>query len=197
MALCHRLASSPLPYDMTMDFEKSRSQKKRESTALQKIGEELILLPASVLEDLHLPSTLLEAVLTCQSLPPNEARRRQTQYVGKLMRQIEEPEKLEEAINEAKVGLQAENVYFQDIERLRDRLLSPDKDKRSKALQDFLHEFPQCDANQLRSLIRAALAEAKKAQENDKPGQASVKVKGRDLFRWLRAAMAQDQKTAQ
>ena len=174
-----------------MDYEKSRSQKKRESTALQKVGEELILLPASVLEDLNLPPTLLEAVLTCQSLPLNEARRRQTQYVGKLMRQVEEPEKLEEAINEAKVGLQAEDVYFQDIERIRDRLLDQDKDKRTQALQGFLHEYPQCDANQLRSLIRGALAEAEKAKKNDKPGQASVKPKTRALFRWLREAMAQ------
>lgn len=174
----------------SMDFEKSRSQKKRESTALQKIGEELILLPASVLEELSLPPVLLEAIVTCQSLPPNEARRRQTQYVGKLMRQIEDPQSLAEAIAEAKVGLQAENIYFQDIEKIRDRLTHEDKDIRAKALQAFLHDYPLCETNQLRSLIRAAVGEAEKAKQSDKTGQTSGKVKGRALFRWLREVMA-------
>lgn len=173
-----------------MNYEKSRSQKKRESTALQKIGEELLLLPPPVLTTLDLPGDLLEAVLFCQTLPPDESRRRQTQYVGKLMRRIEDPEGLQEAITEAKAGLQAENIYFQNIELLRDMLIHPDEDTRKTALQDFLHIYPQCDSNKLRALIRAALSEAQEGRLNDKPGQASTKPKGRALFRWLRETMA-------
>lgn len=175
-----------------MNMEKSRSQKKRESTALQRIGEELILLPPAVLESLGLPPVLLEAVLVCQKLPQNEARRRQTQYVGKLMRQLEDPETLETAITDAQAGLQTENVYFQQIEVLRNRLLDVDKDKRNQTLQRFLHDHPQCDANKLRALIRAALAEAQSKSHEAKTGQASVKPKGKALFRWLRQTMARN-----
>ena len=172
-----------------MYTEKSRSQKKRESTALQKIGEELILLPAAVLETLDLPAELLTAILHCQELPPNEARRRQTQFVGKLMRRMENPEELRLAIEEAKAGLQAENMYFHDIERLRDTLIHDDKDRRHEALQNFLHTYPQSDANKLRALIKGALIEADQLQATEKPGHGGGRPKSRALFRWLREAI--------
>ena len=72
--------------------EKSRSRKKRESTALQKRGEFLAALGPGVWKTLPLPEGLLKALSDAQRMKSHEARRRQMQYIGRLMREAS-PEK--------------------------------------------------------------------------------------------------------
>lgn len=86
------------------DFYKSRSQKKRESTALQGLGEDLAKLPPAVLRSLDLPEALLAALLELPRLKSHEAKRRQMQFVGKLMREIEDPTALVETLAARKRG---------------------------------------------------------------------------------------------
>jgi len=74
--------------DISPPKEKSRSQLKREMTALQKIGEELAVLSPQLIPYVELPEEILEAVVSARSLKPCEARRRQLQYIGVLMRRI-------------------------------------------------------------------------------------------------------------
>ena len=67
----------------------SKSAKKREFLALQKLGEDLIDVKESDLREMSLDEGLLEAVLNAQKIKSRGARRRQKQYIGKLMRQVD------------------------------------------------------------------------------------------------------------
>jgi ribosome-associated protein len=71
----------------------SKSARKREYLALQKLGEELITLKQSELDRLPLDDALLEAVMEARQIKAHGALRRQKQYIGKLMRHID-PEPL-------------------------------------------------------------------------------------------------------
>ena len=78
------------------DLKPSKSARKREYLALQKLGEELIALKQSELDSLPLDENLLEAVVEAQQIKAHGALRRQKQYIGKLMRHIDpEPLRLE------------------------------------------------------------------------------------------------------
>jgi len=80
------------------DLKPSKSARKREYIALQKLGEELITLKRSELDSLPLDENLLEAVLEAQQIKAHGALRRQKQYIGKLMRHVDpEPLRVEMA----------------------------------------------------------------------------------------------------
>lgn len=68
----------------------SKSARKREVTALQELGNALVKLTKKQLHALNLPHSLLEAVEAAQHMPQHEAKRRQLQYIGKVMREIDE-----------------------------------------------------------------------------------------------------------
>ncbi len=76
----------------------SKSARKREYIALQKLGEELITLRQSDLDNLTLDDDLREAVLEARQIKAHGALRRQKQYIGKLMRHVDpEPLRVEMA----------------------------------------------------------------------------------------------------
>ena len=79
------------------ELKPSKSARKREYLALQKLGEELITLQLSDLESLPLDDDLLDAVLEARQMKAHGALRRQKQYIGKLMRHID-PEPLRAAV---------------------------------------------------------------------------------------------------
>lgn len=67
----------------------SRSAKKRQSTSLQRLGEALLAMPAARRAQLPLPESLQQAIAAFMTMSSNEAKRRQKQYIGKLMREID------------------------------------------------------------------------------------------------------------
>ena len=71
------------------DLKPSKSARKREYIALQKLGEELITLKESDLDSLPLDDNLRDAVLEARQIKAHGALRRQKQYIGKLMRHID------------------------------------------------------------------------------------------------------------
>ena len=75
----------------------SKSQLKRDMDALQNIGRALTELPAAKLKKMALDEGLLAAVLDYQRFTANGAKRRQLQYIGKLMRDID-PEPIEQQL---------------------------------------------------------------------------------------------------
>ena len=79
------------------DLKPSKSARKREFLALQKLGEDLIALKESELREIGLDETLLEAVLEARRIKSNSALRRQKQYIGKIMRSVD-PEPIRAAI---------------------------------------------------------------------------------------------------
>lgn len=159
----------------------SKSARKRDMHALQALGEALVAMPASRRERLVLPENLGDAVDEYLRTRSHEGRRRQMQYIGKLMRQVD-PEPIAQAVAEAKLGQAADSLALHEAEAWRERLLAP-----GDALTEWMAAHPGSDAQQLRSLIRAA---RKAAEAPPPPGTPpGVKLRAskahRDLFQWL------------
>lgn len=152
------------------DERPSKSQRKRDMHDLQTLGQTLTSLPAANLRKLPLDEHILEAILDAQSFK-NEALRRQLQYIGKLMRNVD-PEPLRAAIENINKASNEENKRFHQLEKWRARLISDDKDAQAA----YLAQHPQADADQLAALIYQA------KHENEHPQSGA----GRKLFRYLR-----------
>lgn len=130
----------------------SKSKRKRDMIALQKIGETLVELPAAQLSQVPLDSVLREAIIAARTLPSHGAKRRQLQYIGRLMREVEDVAPIQEAINKFALKSQQGKAKFHQIERWRDKLVSGEDD----VMQEFLVQFPDADRQQLRQLVRNA-----------------------------------------
>lgn len=139
-------------------------------TALQALGESLLRLSPAELARIELPEALRAAIAETARMPSHEARRRQLQYIGRLMRQVD-PEPLRAAIDDATGESRQAVALMHRCERLRDALLADDA-----ALADVLAELPGADVQQLRATIRAARREH---QDGRPPKHA------RQLYRWL------------
>ncbi len=149
----------------------SKTKLKAEADAAQDIGKKLIDLPKDRLIKLALPEALFDAVTEAKRLTANGAIRRQKQYIGRLMRDIDiapivdQLQRWEGKHNE-------ESAKFHTLERWRERLLTDEK-----AVSEYMTAHSQVDSQQLRTLIRNAQREA----TAQKPPKSS-----RDLFKLLR-----------
>jgi ribosome-associated protein len=128
----------------------SKTKLKAESQALQTLGRELCDLPTDRLAATDMPESLREAIQAWQRTATHEGRRRQMQYVGKLMRSAD-PEPLREAVAAFKLGGARDAWRLHEAERWRERLIADDE-----AMTQWLAEHPDSDAQRLRSLVRAA-----------------------------------------
>lgn len=154
----------------------SRSQKKRDSTALQVLGEELARLPLTRLAHLPLSPELDEALRLLARITDNEGRRRQKQFIGRLMREVDH-HAVRTALDNVSIGHTQDNAAFHRAERLRDTLL----DASPEALGPLLAPWPELEA-ELRSLVHDAQQErASLGTSKARPPHAQ-----RALFRKLR-----------
>lgn len=156
----------------------SKSQLKREMTALQKLGEILVESPRDRVKKVPMPEDVLEAILACQQISSHEGRRRQLQYVGKKMRTLTEDEvaAIQKAVDSWRGASKAETAALHAIERQRERLLADDA-----ALTDLRDRHPDLDMQQLRTLIR----NARKELAESKPPKAY-----REIFQLLKSLQA-------
>ena len=152
----------------------SKTRRKKDSHDLQDLGEALVAMPDGRLIDLPMDESLLDAIRQYRVTRTHEGRRRQMQYIGKLMRR-NDPEPLREAVAAMELGQAKDALALHDAERWRNELIASDS-----ALDTWLAEHPQADVQQLRSLIRAARKDASVAPEQ-RSGKAF-----RELFRFLR-----------
>ena len=156
----------------------SKTQRKKEMTALQTLGTRLVRLNASQLAQVPLPESLREAIEAARRITAHEARRRQLQYIGKLMRRVDAGP-IERALEDLGGESRAAVSRMHACERWRDRLLNDDA-----ALTDLLDELartgPPADAQTLRALIRAARRE----RDGGQPPKHA-----REIYRWLHDAL--------
>ena len=165
----------------------SKSELKRQSTELQKLGEQLIEAPRDRVKRVPMPDDLRDAILMCQTITNHEGKRRQVQFVGKLMRSLDEEEVavIQRTIESWKGTSRAEAAALHALERRRDKLLADDK-----ALTQLLEEHPELDVQHLRTLIR----NARKEQAESKPPKAYREIFQilKDLAKKSKAAEAAD-----
>jgi ribosome-associated protein len=162
----------------------SRTELKKESTELQKVGEALLTLRADLFERLDLPEGLVNALDELKRITNFEGRRRQLQYVGKLMRQLE-PETLQavrDALEEQRSGSAQQTLALHVAEKWRDDLIANDD-----ALQAWLKAHPDTDAQQLRALIRQARKDSAPTQDEVSRGLAPRRGRAfREIFQIVR-----------
>jgi ribosome-associated protein len=155
----------------------SKTQLKREAHELQQLGRDLSELPAARLASLSLPDGLRDAVMELRRTRSHEGRRRQLQYVGKLMRQAD-AQPLREAVAQLKLGPAQDSLRLHQAERWREELLAADD-----GLTRWVQAFPATDVQRLRTLVRQARQQwvaASVPGEGVRQGRAY-----RDLFRLI------------
>jgi ribosome-associated protein len=133
--------------------EASKTELKRESTELQKIGEALLTLRADLMEGLPLSEKLTDAVAEARRITNFEGKRRQMQFIGKLMRGLDEEtlDSVRAALEIQRKGSAQDALALHQAEKWRDDLIA-----REEALDQWLRDYPQTDIQQLRALIRQA-----------------------------------------
>jgi ribosome-associated protein len=136
------------------DPRPSKTQLKRASASLQALGAELAELPEERLAAIAMPDALREAIAEHRRTRSHEGRRRQMQYIGRLMRQADEPA-LREAVAAGQLGSARETLALHEAERWRAEFIADDA-----ALGRWAERHPQSDLQQLRSLVRAARRDA-------------------------------------
>ncbi len=151
------------PQDEAGDGENviSKSQKKRDMDALQKVGEELVTLSPEALKKFELDENLLRAILEAKKIQKSKfgAQKRQMQYIGRLMRDVDAAPIIARLTEMKAPGKQA-NALHHLAERWRERLLAD-----STAIGAFLNDFPEAD----REALARDLAGAWEEQAKGKP----------------------------
>ncbi|MBB1635417.1 hypothetical protein A9975_31780 [Cupriavidus sp. UME77] len=166
------------------DMLKSKSQKKRDMLALQDLGVELEALPKDRLARVPMPEALADAIRDARRITNHEGKRRQMQYVGKVMRRLDDDEvaAIQRVLEGFKGTSKAETAKLHLVERWRELLLADDA-----ALTKFLAEHPASDVQALRNIIR----NARKEHEMSKPPRYF-----RELFQAIKTALEGKQAAA-
>ncbi|GAB6146285.1 ribosome biogenesis factor YjgA [Desulfocicer niacini] len=159
--------------------ELSKTKQKKNAEALQEIGVRLVDLPEKELKTLDIPDILKDAVLEAQSMTRHGARRRQLQYIGSLMRDLD-PEPIQAAVEHISLNRAQAAHKFQQMEAWRDHLISPDTADDTRTLDVFMDTFPHTDRQRLGQLIRNAV----NAKDAKKKTRAA-----RGLFQYIREIM--------
>ena len=155
----------------------SKSEIKRDAEDLKQLGEKLVNLTKANLTKVPLDDSLKDAIELAQRLQ-KEARRRQLQYIGKLLRSID-AEPIREALEKIENKHNQQQAMLHKLEILRDELVT----KGDAALTDLLNEHPSADRQQLRNLIRAA----QKEKEQNKLSKAY-----REIYQILKTLILED-----
>jgi ribosome-associated protein len=159
-------------------LEKSKSQIKREMHALQDLGKELVNLPKEQFARLDLPEELRDAVVEAQHIHQHGALKRQLQYIGKRLRDVD-AQHIREQVDTLTGQSKQAVATLHHIERWRDNLLA----EGDSALEQLVTEFAHADRQYLRQLIR----NAKKEMKENKPPKSA-----RSLFKYLRELIGEN-----
>ena len=150
----------------------SKSQEKRDCDALKRLGDELVKLKLEELDAMDLPEMLVDALLVAKKIQSGSGIKRQRQYIGKIIRQIDSDE-IKKHLEQIKHKHDTNTLQFRKVEQWRDRLLVDDK----TALSEIIDSHPDIDRQHINQLIR----QAKREQQQEKPPASA-----RKLFKYLR-----------
>ncbi|MCK5880299.1 MAG: DUF615 domain-containing protein [Sinobacterium sp.] len=168
------------------EYIKSKTQIKDEMLELQAFGKSISDLPKSVYKSFEIPEQLDEAIQTLKRIKNWNAQKRQFQYIGKILREMDEEkiQRLRIAFRDFENGRKKFNREFTQLEAIRDALIGGDKDALSKLLDDY----PNIERQPLMQLIRAAQKETS-TNESLKPGQIKVDKNYKKLFQFLKVGI--------
>lgn len=182
-----------LKRELKGSVDMSKTDLKKHSDHLQELGESLLTLRSDLMARLReqhedISDKLIDALIEAKRITNFEGRRRQIQFIGKLMRKLpdETVAAMEAALEEQRKPSARETLALHQAEHWRDRLIADDG-----ALTEWLQSDPQADVQQLRALIRQARKDAQGVTE--RPGEALRHGKAyREIFQLVRAALSRD-----
>jgi ribosome-associated protein len=162
------------------DERPSKTRLKQASHDLQDLGQAMVDMPDNRLDGLPVPESLLDAVREYKRTRTHEGRRRQMQYIGKLMRRVD-TEPIRQAVADLQLGRAKDSLALHEAERWRNDLIA-DED----AVTRWTAAHPGTDVQQLRTLVRNARKDAA-LQPEQRNGRAY-----RELFRFIRQMAEED-----
>lgn len=163
------------PPPMTEGRRRSKTKAKEEVEALQDLGKRLVSVGNDRLKALDIPESLRDAVLEAKRITSHGALRRQMQYIGKLMRDVD-IDPIQEMLDELDGISNKANARFHALEKLRDRLIEDES-----LITTLKNDYPELDVSALRTLRRNAIKE----QAEQKPPKAY-----RAIFQLLKSLQA-------
>lgn len=153
----------------------SKSQLKRDAKALVALGEKLLVIPEDQLQQIGLPD-VVDAITDAKKITKGNARKRQLQYVGKMLRHADLTE-LHQVIDRFDASSTEHVTKFHQLEDWRERLIEED----SQVVGDIMAVYPEVDIQQLRSLTRNAITERKADKQPP--------IHFRKLFQYLKSLL--------
>jgi ribosome-associated protein len=158
--------------DEELDPAPSKSQRKRDAHGLQQLGTELLTVTESEWRKLALPEQLIDALKDAKRMPSHGARKRQLQYIGKLMRGIDAAP-IQQYFEQLRLDARQQARQHHELEAWRDRMLA----EGDAAIDSYIESHPAADRQHLRLLVR----QANREQAGNQPPKSS-----RVLFRYIR-----------
>lgn len=183
-----------LKRELKGSVDMSKTDLKKHMDHLQSLGESLLTLRSDLMtrlrEQHELSDKLVDALAEARRITNFEGKRRQMQFIGKLMRALDEDTvaAIEAALEEQRKPSAQETLRLHQAEQWRDRLVADDD-----ALTDWLRQDPEADVQHLRALIRQARKDAQTTAAQEKPGEAQRHGKAyREIFQIVRQALGRD-----
>jgi ribosome-associated protein len=176
-----------LKRELKGSVDMSKTDLKKYSDRLQELGESLLTLRADLMKRLDLSEKLVDAVAEAKRITNFEGRRRQMQFIGKLMRGLPQDTlaAVEAALDEQNKGSAKGTLSLHQAEQWRDQLIADDD-----ALTRWLQLDTEADVQQLRALIRQARKDAQAPQAQEQPGEAVRHGKAyREIFQLVKAVI--------
>jgi ribosome-associated protein len=173
--------------ESSSDGDISKTRRKKNSTELQKMGEELLSLNKKQLEQIEVSEPLLAALREYQRIPPrHEARRRQLQYIGKLMR-ASDHELIRAALEKLRTPDRQQVRRSQEIERWGEQLSQGD----TNDIEAFVDAFPLAERQELRQLLRRfQQLSAKESTDNEfSADNEQARAARRRIFDYVKSCM--------
>jgi ribosome-associated protein len=136
----------------------SKTRRKKQMTELQDVGAQLVGLSAEQLARFDLPESLRDAVEAARGMTRHEARRRQMQYIGRLMRDVDAAP-IAEQLAALTAPSRRQTALFHVAERWRDEMLAD-----PETIARFVGEFPGADPDRIRALVNEAREEKRTAR---------------------------------
>jgi ribosome-associated protein len=170
--------------------EPSKTDLKRESAELQKLGEALLGLRGDLMEGLQLPDKLAEALDQARRITNFEGKRRQMQFIGKLMRGLDEEQlqAVRDALDVQHQGSASDALALHLAEQWREKLIAADE-----SLDAWVRAYPGTDIQQLRALVRQARKDAPADQDAISKGLAPRHGRAyREIFQLVKEQLEQE-----
>ena len=174
---CDKLNIEPIVEENNFDpadLPPSKTRLKKDADALQQLGVDLLDLSEADWTKLALPDALTDALRDAKRIHSRSALKRQRQFIGRLMRDID-PEPIHQHFEQLRQKTRQQVQAHHTLEQWRDRMI----EEADTAIEEYLQENSGADRQHLRQLVR----QARKERDQNKPPKSA-----RALFRYLREA---------